>query len=54
MCDDEDIFIRLRPECNRIHCLKGCEEHQVCHVDLYIHSGMGSNESDTHDSLKNI
>ena len=31
---------------------KGSEEHQVHHVDLYIRSGMGSNESDTHDSLR--
>ena len=32
--------------------LKVCEEHQVHHVDLYIRSGMGSNESDTRDSLR--
>ena len=31
---------------------KGSEEHQVHHVDLYICSGMGSNESDTHDNLR--
>ena len=31
---------------------KVCEEHQVQHVDPYIHSGMGSNESDTYDSLR--
>ena len=30
---------------------KVCEEHQVHNVDLYIRSGTGSNESDTHDSL---
>ena len=27
------------------------KEHQVHHVDLYIRSDMGSNESDTPDSL---
>ena len=32
---------------------KGAEKHQVHHLDLYIRSGMGSNESDTHDSLQN-
>ena len=31
---------------------KVCEEHQVHHVDPYIRSGVGSNESDTHDRLK--
>ena len=31
---------------------KVCEEHQVHHVDLYIRSGMGSIESDTHDNLR--
>ena len=31
---------------------KGSEEQQVHHVDLYIRSGIDSNESDTHDSLR--
>ena len=31
---------------------KVCEKHQVHHVDLYIRSGMGSNESGTHNRLK--
>ena len=31
---------------------KVCEEYQVHHIDLYMRSGMGSNESDTHDSLR--
>ena len=31
---------------------KGVYRSQVHHVDPYIRSGMDSNESDTHDSLK--
>ena len=31
---------------------KVCEEHQVHHVDSYIRSGTGNNESDTHNSLR--
>ena len=31
---------------------KVCEEHKVHHLDLYIRSGMSSNESDTYDSLR--
>ena len=31
---------------------KVCKGDQVHHVDLYIRSGMGSNESDTHDNLR--
>ena len=31
---------------------KGVSVRLLLHVDPYIRSGMGSNESDTHDSLR--